>query len=111
MAHFCSRATAKAGNLVFLLRIVVRNIVFHPTQQHANVDSLSRLPIDIQVDSEHGNSTMLFNVYQIGTLPIKPEHLRQATSCDPILAKVLNCTKFGWSTSVQPDFKPFVSRH
>ena len=56
------------------------------------------------------DAASLFNIYQIGTLPVKTDQLRLQTMQDPVLAKVLNYTQNGWPSSVEPDLKPFFDR-
>ena len=71
------------------------DIEFHPTAKHANGDSLSRLPLNTTSTTEMDGSACLFNIQQIGTLPVDSKQLHLETSDDPLLSKVLRYTKKG----------------
>ena len=55
-------------------------IVFRPTQAHANADSLSRLPLPHSEKDTKVPDAKLFNVQQIGTLPVTSAQLKTATN-------------------------------
>ena len=66
-----------------------------PYLQHANADSLSRLPLENALTADTDKSVTLFNIQQIGTLPVQAKQLHQETANDPLLSKVLLYTKEG----------------
>ena len=86
------------------------DIEFRPTAKHANADSLSRLPLDNISTAEIDDSACLFNIQQIGTLPVDPKQLRLETAHDPVLSRVLRYTKEGWPQEVDPELRPFCRR-
>ena len=69
-------AAAHLQQWAILLSVYQYDIIFQLTQQHANADGLSRLPLStIFVENlECDNSAALFNINQIGALPVKLEH-------------------------------------
>ncbi len=86
------------------------DIEFHPTTQHANADSLSRLPLENTPANDADNSVSLFNIQQITTLPVDPKQLRLEMSNDLVLSKVLIYTKEGWPQDVDTQLHPFFRR-
>ena len=56
---------------------------------HANADSLSRLTLENTPTTDIDKPVDLFNVQQIGTLPVQAKQLRQETANDLLLSKVL----------------------
>ena len=68
---------------------------------------MSRLPLDDSVLPTNDDSASLFNVQQIGTLPVIPQQLRSETAKDPLLSKVVLYTKNGWPHTFNEDLCPF----
>ena len=85
-------------------------IEFRPTKQHANADSLSRLPLENAPTTDTDKSVTMFNIQQIGTLPVRAKQLHQETANDPLLFKVLLYTKEGWPREVDAQLQPFSRR-
>ena len=56
------------------------------------------------------DSASLFNIQQIGILPVDSNQLHVETSKDPILSKVLIYTKEGWPEDVDAQLCPFFRR-
>jgi len=88
------------------------NIEFKPTGDHANADSLSRLPLESQ-HTEMGevNEISIFNIAQISALPVTAAEVQSATRTDPDLSKVLQYTLSGWPQDVPESLKPFYYKH
>jgi len=70
---------------------------------------LSRLPLE-NTTTDRDDTASLFNIQQIGTLPVDPKQLRLETSNDPLLSKVLLYTKEGWPEDVDTQLRPFFRR-
>ena len=75
------------------------------TKAHANADALLCLSLEGIHSKE--TKTDIFSVRQIEALPVTAIQLKCATSCDPILSKVLLYTKQGWSDKVDEPLKPY----
>ena len=88
-------AAARLQRWAITLSAYHYEIEFRLTKQHANADSLSRLPLENTPTTDIDKSVTLFNIQQIGTLPVHAKQLRQETSNDPLLSKVLLYTKEG----------------
>ena len=70
------------------------------TVAHTNADGLSRLPLDNNSTEELAIEASVFNISQIDFLPVTAMQIRQATSTDPTLSKILNYTKNGWLNDI-----------
>ena len=81
-------------------------IEFKCTQDHSNVDGLSRLPLP-NVKFSKSNATDVFTVAQLDSLPVTAEQLGKATRTDPILSKACRFTKLGWPHQVKECLKPY----
>ena len=86
-------AAARLQRWAIMLSAYQYDIEFRPTHKHGNADCLSRLPLNNHLNTEKADAASLFNIYQIGTLPVKTDQLRLQTMQDPVLAKVLNYTQ------------------
>lgn len=88
------------------------DLEFRPTGQHTNADGFSRLPLSDTTAEEEEMATgaTVFNVQQLGTLPVTTKQLRDQVGRDPILSKVLLYTQSGWPSVVPADLKPFYQR-
>lgn len=75
-----------------------------------HADGLSRLPLLQEESDKDGQTAALFNIYQIGTLPVKPEVLRQETARDLKLSKVLTFMSQGWPEKLEPDLQHYFTR-
>ena len=71
-------------------------IEFRNTKAHANVDSLSQLPLPAQENGECMSEVSMFNVAQINTVSVSVTELCKATHSDPVLSKVYQCLQRGW---------------
>ena len=49
----------------------------------------------------------MFNLAQIGTLPVMCTELQTVTRNDPIMSKVLHYTRYGWPAEISEDLKPY----
>ena len=87
-------------------------VTHKPSEQHSNVDSLLRLPLEFDTDwtDETEDTVCLLEQQQLNQLPIKASDFRQATAKDPVLSKVYNFTMQGWPISIRSlpsNLKPF----
>ena len=85
------------------------NIIFRSTNAHGNADRLSHLPLSVtehESSLSEGASTM-FNLAQIGTLPVMCTELQIVTRNDPFMSKVLHYTRYGWPAEILEDLKPY----
>ena len=93
-----------------LLSAYSYDIRFRPTQSHGNADGLSRLPLSDTHPVGNCEDPTVFNLAQLDALPIQATDVTAATRTDPILSKVLHCTRRGWPRKVSEALRPFWQR-
>ena len=103
-------AAARLQRWALTLSAYTYEIQFKRTQDHANADGLSRLPLSSRDKSSDSTEASMFNVSQMEMLPITYSQLKTATRKDPILSRVLRYTKQGWPAHFSPALKPFWTR-
>lgn len=60
-----------------------------------------------------GNEDEIFNIggRMLDSLPVTAKEVRQSTCADPVLSRVLEFTKHGWSSEVEDlRLKPYFNR-
>ena len=105
-------AAARLQRWAIILSAYSYEIEFRPTDQHANADGLSRLPLSQTVAGGTSSEPRLFNVSQMESLPVGVPQLRQATRNDRVLSEVLRFTQSGWpkGTDVKSPLHPYSIR-
>ena len=105
-------AAARLQRWAILLMGYQYDLAFWPTGQHSNADALSRLPQgNVAVGEGEELGATVFNVQQLETLPVRAQHIREATRADPTLSQVCRYTMSGWPSDVPEDLKPYYRRH
>ena len=104
-----SLAAARLQRWAVLLAAYTYHLKFRSTEQHANADSLSRLPLD-STGPEHVSEASLYNIAQLKSLPVTSKQVEQGTSKDPTLSLVWRYTKEGWPANVPEHLTPFYRR-
>ena len=94
----------------WILSAYLYNIEFQPTDQHANADGLSRLPMPDTDLGEASADPTVFNISQLQALPVNVTKLRTATAADPLLSKVYRYTRSGWPEQIPDALRPFHRR-
>ena len=107
-----SLAAARLQRWAVLLSAYQYEIRFKPTQEHANADGLSRLPLPTTTGSKVICSTdpAIFNLSQVESLPVTATQVQAASRTDPVLSKVLHHTTRGWPQQTAEVLKPFHHR-
>ena len=105
-----SLAAARLQRWAILLSAYRYDIRFRRTEDHANADGLSRLPVQTPPGEELSSEAACFNLGQIQSLPVTSAEVATATRRDPILSKVLLYTQQGWPAQVPEAMQPFASR-
>ena len=103
-------AAACMQRWALLLSAYSYDIRFRPTQSHGNADSLSHLPLPDTHPVGNCKDPTIFNLAQLDALPIQATDITAATRTDPILSKVLHCSRKGWSREVSEALCPFWQR-
>lgn len=84
--------------------------MFKPTQEHANADGLSRLPVATSSSEESVGleGVSVFNIGQVQSLPVTATQLQNSTRQDPTLSHVLKCPV--GTRNVPDELKPYWIR-
>ena len=105
-----SLSAARLQRWAILLSAYRYDIRFRRTQDHANADGLSRLPVSVPPGEEFSSVAACFNLAQINSLPVTAGAVATATRQDPLLSKVLLYLRQGWPASVPAELQLFSSR-
>ena len=103
-------AAARLQRWAFILSAYQYQIEFKPTNAHSNADGLPRLPLKEQSAEGMSSEPSLFNISQIQSLPVTSTQLRQASTTDRILSKVITFTRCGWPDNVTEPLRPYWRR-
>ena len=103
-------AAARLQRWALILSAYQYCIQFKRTQDHANADGLSHLPLEGDPSVEAATDATYFNLGQIDTLPLTATQLSEVTRSDPELGRVLAYTRSGWPEQVGPELRPFFNR-
>ena len=102
-------AAARLQRWAILLSAYTYEIKFKPTQDHANADGLSRLPLP-GFPTATPETASIFNISQIEAIPITSTEIATATRRDKVLSKVRQYIKTSWPTKVTSQLKPYQQR-
>ena len=81
-------AAAGLQKWTIILAAYSYEIEYKSTQNHANADSLSRLPLKVTDNSI--DEVTVFNIAQVEAMPITAQKVATATQRDPLLSQVYN---------------------
>ena len=79
------------------------DIRYRNTTLHANAGALSRLPLVMERQDEEIEDCAEYLVRQLEQLPVTVATLQEATSRDPVLAKLLQFVLTRWPQVVQEE--------
>ena len=105
-----SMAAARLQCWAIKLSAYTYKIKFRWTQEHANADCVSRLPMNSIVATGHSSEPALFNVSQIESLPVTVKQLAQATRKDRILSAVYEGITKGWPSHFDKSLSSFQAK-
>ena len=84
---------------------------FHPTTQHGNAHTLSRLPLLETLDTVPFPEELVLLINHVAEGSITVTQLKAWTAKDPLLAKVLYFIRNGWPhNSDDSDIKPYFAK-
>ena len=72
-----------------------------------HADALSRLPLPHIAAKEKKDVDSQLNLVQMEALPLTHVQLKRATWRDPVLSKVLQIVREGWSSNIPPQLEAF----
>ena len=101
-------AAARLQRWSIILSAYQYDIVYRKSEEHANCDALSRLPIKGEDESDDDDSGI---VSYIDEIPINNKAIAEATRKDNVLSKVYEYTLNGWPNHVDdPNITPYFNR-
>ena len=98
-------AAARLQRWAIILAAYSYEIEYKSTQNHANADSLSRLPLKIADNSI--DEINIFNIAQVEAMPVTAQQVATATQRDPLLSQVYRYTQSGWPSEADDVLLPF----
>ena len=104
-------ASARLQRWALLLSAYQYKIKYKPGLELANADGLSRLPSPESPNCVPVPGSVLFVQNQLSKTIVKVQDIKQATSKDPIMSKVLEFVKYGFPNEpLDGEFKVFFNR-
>ena len=105
-------AAARLQRWALLLSAYSYEIEWKPTDEHANADGLSRLPLAGDQPAVVGSTTVeqAFVIAQVQALPVTVERLEKATRQDPLLSKIHMYVREGWPSPLPEEYQPYLNR-
>jgi hypothetical protein len=79
------------------------DIQYRKSADHANCDTLSRLPLDVQESDAEARESPIYFASRVDDLPVTARDIASATRTDPVLSKVYELTLNGWPDSCKDD--------
>ena len=102
-------AAARLQRWALILSGYQYDIEYRCSEDHANCDSLSRLPLKTTTSEENDENDV--SVDWINEMPISSRDIARATSKDKILSKVYDFVMYGWPNHTNDeDIKPYFNR-
>lgn len=104
-----SQASGRIQRWALLLAMYQYVIAFKPTERHGNADAMSRLPLSDQPSSTPSPAEIVCLVEGLHEAPVTAAQIQNWTRRDPVMSKVWQLTKQGWSETCPEDarLKPF----
>ena len=103
-------AAARLQRWALILSAYKYEIRFRRTEEHANADCLSRLPLISSPGPERSVEATCFNLGQVHALPVTAAKLSECSRQDPLVSRVMQFTRRGWPATVATELKPYHTR-
>ena len=104
------QASARIQRWALILSAYDYSIAYKPGEDHANADSLSRLPLGETPSKTFQPAELVFLMDTLQSSPITPQTIRQWTDRDPLLSKVQKMVLQGWENGEGENMTPFNRR-
>lgn len=99
------QASARIQRWALTLSAYNYSIAYKPGSEHANADSLSRLPLGNSPEDPPKPAELVFLMDTLHASPITPRQIRQWTDRDPLLSKVRELVLHGWRDGGEGDMQ------
>jgi hypothetical protein len=101
------QALARIQRWALTLSAYDYTILYKPGDEHANADSLSRLPIGENIRNPPQPAEIIVLMETLQSTPITPKNIRQWTDTDPLLSQVREQLLQGWEDCDREEMTPF----
>ena len=99
-------AVSRLQRWALVLSVYQYDVKFRATEEHGNVDGLSRLPLKCKEHDEETEAS-IFNMVQIETLPVTAGQLQNESRQDRDLSKVMSYLQKGWPEVVTAELQAY----
>ena len=103
-------ASARIQRWALTLGAYDYTIEYKPGPEHANADSLSRLPLPESTSATPQPAELIFLMDTLSNTPIHASQVRQWTDRDPLLSQVRYMVLNGWKEVETEEILPYVRR-
>ena len=103
-------ASARIQRWALTLGAYDYTIEYKPGPEHANADSLSRLPLPESTSATPQPAELIFLMDTLSNTPIHASQVRQWTDRDPLLSQVREMVLNGWKEVETEEILPYVRR-
>jgi len=103
-------ASARIQRWALTLSAYDYTITYKLGEQHANADSLSRLPLTDTPAETPQPAELVFLMEALQSSPVTPHHIRQWTDRDPLLSNIREQILHGWQNTEEEGMTPFHRR-
>ena len=103
-------ASARIQRWALTLGAYDYSIEYKPGPEHANANTLSRLPLPEVTSAVPQPAEIIFLMDTLGNTPIHASQVRQWTARDPILAQVREMVLNGWKEGETEEMVPYIRR-
>ena len=103
-------ASARIQRWALILSAYDYVISYKPGDQHANADSLSRLPLPEHPTETTPPADIVLLMDTLQTSPVTAQNIRYWTDRDPLLSNVRSLVQNGWKDGEEENMKPFNRR-
>ena len=103
-------ASARIQRWALTLGAYDYTIEYKPGPEHANADSLSRLPLPESTSTTPQPAELIFLMDTLSNTPVHASQVRQWTDRDPLLSQVREMVLNGWKEVETEEILPYVRR-
>ena len=100
-------ASARIQRWALILAAYDYTISCTPGDQHANADSLSRLPLPTALNDAQPPPELLLLMEALQEYPVTARDIQKWTDRDPLLSRVRNLLLNGWRDGEEPEMQTF----
>ena len=105
-----AHASARIKRWSLFLSSYEYTLKFRKTTEHANADALSRLPLTTTPKPEKTPPELVLLMEHLQDSPATADDIKQWTSKDPQLSKVLQYTQQGWPSESDEFLQPYAAK-